>query len=142
MRISDWSSDVCSSDLVRGAPHPRPAELRRTLPRRHRPRDPECLIGKRLIRPSAGCQPALILYQIFAANLPCMTMETTHAEPEAAERPVARPVARQGTFWRNLSGPLTGPGELRLFGRPRLQLAHAQGGRHIRPARRQAPQKS
>src|SRR3546814_10729659 len=35
MRISDWSSDVCSSDLVRpdGSPADEPAPLRTLLPR-------------------------------------------------------------------------------------------------------------
>src|SRR3546814_2427849 len=41
MRISDWSSDVCSSDLVDGQPGPGPGEdpgglLRRHVMRRHR----------------------------------------------------------------------------------------------------------
>src|SRR3546814_11258339 len=61
-------------------------------------------------------------------------METTHAGPEAAERPVARPVARQGTFWRNLSGALTGTGERRLFGRRGLNMDQVQVGRVFRHA--------
>src|SRR3546814_19086341 len=32
MRISDWSSDVCSSDLVRTRNHPAVADLHRLLP--------------------------------------------------------------------------------------------------------------
>src|SRR3546814_6306570 len=43
MRISDWSSDVCSSDLqhvedierLQRIPHPRPARARGELPGRH-----------------------------------------------------------------------------------------------------------
>lgn len=63
-----------------------------------------------------------------------MTMETTHAEPEAAERPVTRPVARQGTFWRNLSCALTGTGERRLFGRRGLNMDQVKVGRVFRHA--------
>src|SRR3546814_15732996 len=36
MRISDWSSDVCSSDLIDRSPPPPPKEVLATLPQRER----------------------------------------------------------------------------------------------------------
>src|SRR3546814_15174820 len=57
MRISDWSSDVCSSDLARGPRSPRRRRYRRTRPRSRRTaaaagvRQPPCpLVTPDLIR--------------------------------------------------------------------------------------------
>src|SRR3546814_7744387 len=74
MRISDWSSDVCSSDLGGGEPHPRPARPRaRFRPAVAARRDGETLARRTLLarlcahhRPAHGrlfrADPVLLLY--------------------------------------------------------------------------------
>src|SRR3546814_3973728 len=53
MRISDWSSDVCSSDLAGGTPALRPQVPPSLLPRRHVPqmlaRQHLALLDRRLV---------------------------------------------------------------------------------------------
>jgi hypothetical protein len=60
--------------------------------------------------------------------------DTTQQETEVPERPGARPVARPATFWRNLSGALTGNGERRLFARRGANSEQVKPGRVFRHA--------
>src|SRR3546814_17432239 len=83
MRISDWSSDVCSSDLALRSPHASSPPLSRQYPTVGRSGAPVCLIPRRQTQREARA----------LARRACEGDVATHRAGEAAGNIEAEPVA-------------------------------------------------
>src|SRR3546814_16118373 len=95
MRISDWSSDVCSSDLAVG----RTAGTRRSLPgresgHRHAAQHPRSAAQANAARvPASRLARAFWSQRLFAARHRSKTVRTRMNTVAASEEPTAEPAA-------------------------------------------------
>src|SRR3546814_4994483 len=97
MRISDWSSDVCSSDLRRRSAEARHVRVLSRLRRADAARDP---VQRHLLAEAEGPSPVLRLRHAGRPQWPGHELQVPRSGDAVAQAPDLHPGLERGGRWR------------------------------------------